>query len=187
MRTLATTRSFCTATFLSLTLLLSPSSRADDGASAAQTPSDDARLDLYFSGYAWHNRNTYTDRQLKKLNEKAWGGGIGRSTRDERGNEGSWYAIGIRDSNLRPQWMAGYAHQWIFPGKPGNGPELGLGLTALVIRRHDWHDGRPFPALLPVVSVGTRTARLVATYVPHVTDGKKRKGDVVLVMFKLSL
>lgn len=186
MHTLASTRSFCTATLLSLTLLAAPSSRAGEEAVDGQPSFDATRWDVYLSGYAWHNRHSYTDKQLKKLNEKAWGGGLGYSTRSERGNEQSWYAIGIRDSYNRPQWMAGYAYQWMFSAKPNEGLELGAGLSALLVRRHDWRDGRISPALLPVMSLGTRTGRLVATYVPRLSAAGK-KGDVLLVMFKLSL
>jgi palmitoyl transferase len=190
MRAFASSMSFGLATLLSLGLLSAPS-RADDisiAAPVSEAPptSADARWSVYVAGYAWHNRQSYSDKQLSKMNEKTWGGGVGRSTRDERGNESTWYAVGIRDSNRRPQWMAGYSYQWMFASKPDAGVEVGAGLTALVIRRHDWFHGRPFPAVLPVVSLGTHAAKLIATYVPHLSAPKK-KGDVVEVMIKFTL
>ena len=143
-----------------------------------------ARWNIYLSGYAWHDRDTYTAKQLNKMNENTWGGGIGRSMRNERGNDESIYIAGIRDSNERPQWMAGYTYQWVFPVV--NKYEASAGLTALLIRRHDWFDGRPFPALLPVASFGTRNAQLTATYVPHLSM-RKAKGNIVLLMLRMSL
>jgi palmitoyl transferase len=64
--------------------------------------------------------------------------------------------------------------------------EVGAGLTGLLIRRHDWYNGRPFPAILPVASVGTPNAQLVATYVPHLSM-RKAKGNIVLLMLRMSL
>lgn len=143
------------------------------------------RWDVYLSGYAYHDRDTYTEKQLRKMNETTVGGGIGRTLRNERGNDESIYAMGIRDSNNHPQWMAGYSYQWIFPVK-SKSFEIGAGLTALIISRHDWYNGRPFPALLPVASMGTRNARLLATYVPHLS-ARKAKGNILQVMLQLSM
>lgn len=147
--------------------------------------SDESRWDIYLSGYAYHDRDTYSKNQLRKLNETTWGGGLGRTLRNARGNDESLYVIGIRDSNDRPQWMAGYAYQWVFPVLSEK-VDIGVGVTGLVIRRHDWHGGRPFPALLPVASLGMSKAQLVATYVPRVST-HKTTGNVVLLMLKLSL
>ncbi len=38
--------------------------------------------DLYFSGYAWHNRAMYSREKINSFNELAWGGGYGRSIYD---------------------------------------------------------------------------------------------------------
>lgn len=141
-----------------------------------------AGWDLYLSGYAIHSRSTYDSKRLRKLNEKTWGAGLGRTWRDRRGNESSLYLMAIRDSRRQRQWMAGYAHQWLWPLKH-TGLEAGIGLTAGIIRRQDWFNGRPFPALLPVASVGTERARLVATYVPHIPRGKGQ-GNVLLLQLK---
>jgi palmitoyl transferase len=141
--------------------------------------------DVYLSGYAYHDRETYSRDQLRKMNENTWGGGLGRTRRTESGNDESFYVVGIRDSNQHPQWMAGYAYQWMFPVIRDKA-EVGVGLTALLIRRHDWFDGRPFPALLPVASIGSINAQLIATYVPHLSI-RKAKGNIILLMLKMSL
>ena len=185
------------ALVLSCTVPAALPCRADDVAAAApetvfySLKIDDeapktARWNVYLSGYSYHDRATYSQNQLRKMNEATWGGGLGRSTRTESGNEQSVYVMGIRDSNYRPQWMAGYAYEWMLPLKSDGGLELGAGLSALVIRRHDWYDGRPFPAVLPIMSIGSRSAQLLATYVPHLSS-RKKKGDILSLMLKLSM
>ncbi|MCS0630978.1 hypothetical protein NX786_16725 [Telluria mixta] len=198
MHTPATTRHYGIRALLLLTLATAISCRADDDvADPADEPlmrtlrlDEDTpkalRWDLYFSGYAYHDRATYSKAQLRKINEMTLGGGLGRSLRDERGNESAIFVLGIRDSNERPQWMAGYAYQWMFPLKSQGGLEYGIGLSALVIRRHDWHDGRPFPAVLPIASIGGRSAQLLATYVPRLAMFKK-KGNVLSLVLKFSM
>jgi len=145
----------------------------------------DLHWDIYISGYAYHDRETYTRKQLNKMNENTWGSGLGRTLRNGRGNDESIYAVLIRDSNNRPQWMAGYAYQWMFP-LVSKKLEGGVGLTGLLISRHDWYAGRPFPAILPVASIGTPKAQLVATYVPHLSL-RKSNGNIVLLMLRMSL
>lgn len=185
----------CAASFLCAGLVLSGTAQAGEELAMPENPfrsamsvegdaPGKARWDVYLSGYAWHDRDTYTQKQLNKMNENTWGGGIGRSLRNERGNDESVYLVGIRDSNERPQYMAGYAYQWVFPVVAQY--EASIGVTGLLIRRHDWFDGRPFPAVLPVFSVGTRKAQLTATYVPHLSM-RKAKGNIVLLMLKMSL
>jgi lipid IVA palmitoyltransferase len=66
-----------------------------------------------------------------------------------------------------------------------NGIEAGAGVTAAVIRRHDWYDGIPFPAVLPMASIGSRSVKLNAVYMPRISV-KKGKGDVVLLYLKLT-
>jgi palmitoyl transferase len=197
MRKFANVKFNWTTALVASFLVISLPCRADDAVAMADQaptgtprPGPDAatstRWDVYLSGYAYHGRGTYTEAQRRKLNETTWGGGLGRTFRNERGNDESWYLTGIRDSNKRPQWMAGYSYQWLLPLKSQDGPALGGGFTALLIRRHGWHDGRPFPAVLPVVSIGNRTAQLVATYVPHLS-GQKEKGNILMLVLKLSM
>jgi len=198
MRTSSVLRLFRNTAFVLLALPAATPSWAADGAidPANETFTKALRLDpdapkslrwdAYLSGYAYHDRDTYSKAQLRKMNETTWGGGLGRTYRNEKGDEESAYLMGIRDSNNRPQWMAGYSYQWMFGLKSKNNTQVGLGLTGLLVRRHDWYNGRPFPAILPVASIGNRTAQLVATYVPHLSD-RKKKGNILQVMLKLSM
>lgn len=138
--------------------------------------------DLYLSGYAHHSRETYGERRVKKLNEKAWGAGFGKTLRNEKGNDETLYLMALRDSHRNLQVMGGYAYQWIYPlGQ--SGLEAGAGITGLLIHREDWFGGVPFPAVLPVASFGTRDIKLMATYVPKLST-RKGKGDVLLLFLK---
>lgn len=142
----------------------------------------EGKWDIYLSGYAHHSRESYSHRRLRRLNEQAWGIGFGKTTRNPSGNDESLYAMAIRDSNENLQWSAGYSHQWVFP-LADTGLEVGAGLSALLISRKDWFDRVPFPAILPVFSIGTQHLKLTATYVPRIST-RKGKGDVTLVVLK---
>jgi palmitoyl transferase len=141
---------------------------------------EQGRWDLYLSGYAHHNRNSYSEKSLRKLNEKAWGAGIGKTLRNGHGNDESLYFIGLRDSRRHAQFMAGYAYQWVHGFGADSGLEMGAGLTAAIIRRQGVLGGKPFPAILPVASIGTQSAKLMVTFIPHVAI-RNNKGNVVLL------
>ncbi|MFC0253163.1 hypothetical protein [Massilia consociata] len=191
------TRIFCCAAAFAASLLAMPATAHANGIAAPDNPfaglfaeaanaPKNVQWDVYMTGYAHHGRSTYTGKQISKMNEQTLGAGLGRTLRDKRGNDESLYVIGMRDSHERAQWMAGYAYQWIFPVKHTS-MEVGMGFSALMIRRHDWHGGRPFPAVLPVASIGKRDAQLLATYVPRISNNSKTKGDILLVMLKMAL
>jgi palmitoyl transferase len=146
---------------------------------------DQGSTDLYLSGYARHGRNTYTRERLEELNENAWGVGIGRRLRNGRGNDEIVYALGISDSHYKPQLMAGYAHEWIYP-VGASGLELGVGYTAMLMSRQDYFGGFPFPIALPVGSIGTRDIKLRASYVPRLSQNKGN-GDVLLLFVSMGI
>jgi hypothetical protein len=146
---------------------------------------DQGSTDLYLSGYARHGRSTYTKERLEELNENAWGVGIGRRLRNAHGNDEIVYALGISDSHFKPQLMAGYAHEWIYP-MGGSGLELGVGYTAMLMSRQDYFSGFPFPIALPVGSIGTRDIKLRASYVPRLSQNKGN-GDVLLLFVSMGI
>nr|WP_236844297.1 lipid IV(A) palmitoyltransferase PagP [Bordetella sp. 02P26C-1] len=120
--------------------------------------------DLYMSGWAWHNRSTYSAKKIRSFNETAWGGGYGRSIYDQDGDWQGLYAMAFLDSHRNVQPIAGYGflklahlpHNW----------RLGAGYTVFLTARKDIFSYIPFPGVLPLVSVGYRDAALYATYIP---------------------
>jgi palmitoyl transferase len=71
-------------------------------------------IELYLTGYAWHNRYTYSADRIKTYNENAWGGGLGKSFLDEKGNRHDLYAFAFLESHKKVEPIAGYAYLKVF-------------------------------------------------------------------------
>jgi hypothetical protein len=145
---------------------------------------DKGELSLMLSGYARHGRHTYTAQRISELNELAWGLGFSKTIRDEKDNEEFIYGLAISDSHFKPQLMAGYAYQWMKP--LGGQYEAGLGVTGLLFSRTDYFGGIPFPGVVPVMSIGTRSAKLMGAYIPRISRNKGN-GDVLLMFVRFEL
>jgi hypothetical protein len=146
------------------------------------TVANDGTDAVYLSGWAHHGRDTYSLQQLNQLNEKSWGGGYGRTYRNASGNDESLFLMGISDSHKQPQFMGGYAYEWVYP-IADTGLEAGLGYTAMLMSRQDYFNGVPFPIALPLASVGTKSTKLMASYVPRLSQNKGN-GDVLFVFLR---
>lgn len=131
--------------------------------------------DLYVTGYSRHNRSMYSAEKIRSFNEKAWGGGWGRSIYDEDGDWQGLYAIAFLDSHSKVEPMAGYGFLKI--GKLSDNFRLGAGYTVFLTARHDIMSYVPFPGILPLVGAGYKDAMLYATYIP----GGKGNGNVLFV------
>lgn len=140
---------------------------------------------IYLSGVAHHGRSTYTREKLNELNEHAWGLGYGKTLRNESGNDESLYAFVLKDSHRHPQWMAGYAHEWVFPVAK-TGLEVGIGGTAMLISRQDYLHSVPFPVPLPLASIGTQKGKIMFAYVPRL-GSNKNNGDVLLIFGRIEM
>ncbi len=141
----------------------------------------DGTNDLYFSGYAWHNRYVYSPEKIDKYNELAWGGGLGKGYFDEKGNWQGLYAFAFLDSHKNVEPVAGYAYLKVFPL-----PEQlkgGVGYTILVTGRPDLNKGIPFPGVLPLAFLFYKKATLAATYIP----GFNNNGNVLYLFAKYTL
>ena len=102
------------------------------------------KWDGYFSGYAKH----FSKPADGRINPHIWGGGFGKTLRNEKGDDESLFVIITQDSNWHKQYLAGYSYQWI--RKLGSsGLELGGGYAVFIMRRMDIASGTPFPFILP--------------------------------------
>ena len=137
--------------------------------------------DIYLSGYAWHNRFTYTSKKTHTYNELAWGGGLGKSLFDEKGNWHSIAVIAFLDSHNNIEPVAGYTYLKI--SDLSSSFKIGGGYTLLVTARPDLFNGYPFPGILPWVSLFYRRAALSATYIP----GSKNSGNVLYIVGRIFL
>ena len=140
----------------------------------------EGNTDLYISGYAWHNRYIYPPEKIRRYNENAWGGGLGKSLFDENGNLHGLYAIGFLDSHSHVEPVVGYAYQKVI----GIYKELktGIGFSVLVTSRVDINHNIPFPGAVPWASIFFKKVTLAAAYIP----GNSKNGNVLYVVGKYS-
>lgn len=134
--------------------------------------------ELYFSGYAWHNRYTYSREKIQSYNEKAWGGGLGKAFFDEQGNWHGVFSYAFLDSHKSVQPVAGYAYLKVKTIKTHF--KAGLGYTVLITGRPDLNKGIPFPGALPWASLFYKKASVAITYIP----GFNHNGNVLYVLAK---
>lgn len=132
----------------------------------------------YFTGYAWHNRYTYSPEKIRTYNETAWGGGIGKGLFDEKGNWHGLYAITFLDSHRNVEPAAGYAYMWV--NTLHNQLKGGVGYSILVTARPDINNNIPFPGLLPWASLFYKKITIGATYIP----GSSTNGNVLFILGK---
>ncbi|MCA0402417.1 MAG: lipid IV(A) palmitoyltransferase PagP [Proteobacteria bacterium] len=134
--------------------------------------------EAYFSGYAWHNRFTYSKAKIKSYNELAWGGGLGKGFYDEDGDWHGLYVLAFLDSHKKVEPSVGYAFQKI--AHISDNLRLGLGYTFIVTSRSDILNNIPFPGVLPWISLNYEKVTLGATYIP----GAKGAGNVLYILGK---
>ncbi|HEX6138795.1 MAG TPA: peptide ABC transporter permease, partial [Casimicrobiaceae bacterium] len=112
---------------------------------------------------------TWTAERRAELNSNAWGGGLIRTTEDEKGDSRSVFILVFKDSHSHAEWNIGYEHSTYWG--PRSGVQPGLGYTAAIVQRPDIASGFPFPVLLPLASLRYREATLFATYIPTLNGG----------------
>ncbi len=137
--------------------------------------------EFYFSGYAWHNRYTYSPARIKTYNELAWGGGLGKGLYDEEGDWHGLYAIAFLDSHKNVEPAIGYSFLKIATLSPHL--RLGAGYSVLLTARPDILHNIPFPGVLPWVTLIYHQASLAATYIP----GSHNTGNVLFILGKWTL
>ena len=111
--------------------------------------------DLYISGYSWHNRSMYSAEKIRSFNERAWGGGYGRSIYDEDGDWQGLYGMAFLDSHSKVQPIAGYGFLKI--GRVSENFRLGAGYTVFLTSRQDIMHYIPSPACCRWSRPATRT------------------------------
>lgn len=124
----------------------------------------DGNNELYVSGYAWHNRYTYSPEKIKSYNEAAWGGGYSRGYVTENGDYHALAAFAFLDSHKNIEPVVGYLYlKKIFLKNDFKGS---LGLAPFLTARPDIFKGRPFPGLMPIAALSYKKVTLQATYIP---------------------
>ena len=139
---------------------------------------NEGNTDLFFSGYAWHNRYTYSQKRLrrKRYNEWAWGGGLGKGLVDEKGNWHGLFAFAFLDSHKNVEPVIGYAHLYL--ASLNKDFKVGLGYSILVTARPDIFYNIPFPGAVPWAGIFIKNVSVKAAYIP----GTSKNGNVLYVI-----
>ena len=127
---------------------------------------NEGHQDLYISGYVWHMPYKWSAERRSSFNNNAWGLGYGRTLTDDRDNQRMLFGIVAADSYERPMYMAGYA--WLARWPLAGEVRISAGYSALLVRHESTADF-PVPAVVPLVSIGSNSAALYATFVSGMT------------------
>ena len=139
---------------------------------------------LYLSGYAYHDRGTYSKEKIEGFNETAWGAGFGRTLLDANGNSNSLFALAFLDSHEDVEAQVGYAREWRW--RPSPDTAVGAGFVAMLVSRSDILNHFPFPAILPLASVEVHRVALMASYIPKL-GGEGGNGNVLYLFGRINL
>ena len=139
--------------------------------------------DLYLTGYAYHDRNTYTPEKIASFNENAWGGGFGTSKTNDRGDLFGWYAMAFKDSHN--EWTKAVGWHWATYWPAQSKYAVGLGYTAFLGSRPDIYGGIPFPGILPIATIKLSRVEVVGTYIPKVSQKTTGNGNVGFVFMRI--
>ena len=105
-------------------------------------------------------------------------------------------ANGFQDSNETMSYMAGGGlHRNLFATDRLRGFYVDAGLNAFFMTREDVDDGRPFPGILPSLTVGNRYLGLNLTYLPKQAVEKftatrmqdQSTSGIIFLQFKFSM
>lgn len=158
---------------------------AEDTANYARRIIDEGDNILYLSGYAYHDRGTYSAAKIEGFNEAAWGAGFGRTLIDDKGNSDSLFALAFLDSHSDVQAQVGYAREWRW--QFAEHAAVGGGFVAMLVTRSDMFSNMPFPVVLPLVSVEVKGVALMATYIPKLSPGDGANGNVLYLFGRINL
>ncbi|EAM7071031.1 lipid IV(A) palmitoyltransferase PagP [Salmonella enterica] len=160
-------------------LVIPPVSAADKGwfntftDNVAETWRQPEHYDLYVPAITWHARFAYDKEKTDRYNERPWGVGFGQSRWDDQGNWHGLYMMAFKDSFNKWEPIGGYGWEKTWRPLEDDNFRLGLGFTAGVTARDNWHY-IPIPVLLPLASIGYGPATFQMTYIP----GSYNNGNV---------
>lgn len=154
------------------------------------SPAVAGNFNAVLNGKSYHFNSTYD------WNENNYGIGL----EYEFSTDTAWKKIamanGFRDSNNKMSYMAGVGlHRRLFETDRFSGFNVYAGVSAFVMTRDDVNDNRPFPGILPSVSVGNRNIGVNLMYIPRKALQKMVQADMIdptisgilFVQFKVSL
>jgi len=148
------------------------------------------KFSAVLNGKSYHFNSTYD------WNDKNFGLGIEHEFDSKSAWRTTVMANGFRDSTDKMSYMAGAGlHRRIFETERLSGFYVYAGLNAFVMTRDDVGDSKPFPGILPSVSIGNEKIGLNLTYLPRQAVEATTQSEIVdptisgilFVQFKISL
>lgn len=117
---------------------------------------------LVINGRSYHLGSSYD------WNENNIGAGIEYQFKQRSAWRKIAMANGFRDSNNAMSYMAGFGlHRRLYETDKMAGFHVYAGLNAFVMTREDANGSRPFPGVLPSLTIGNRRFGMNLTYLPR--------------------
>ena len=148
------------------------------------------KLSVVVNGISYHVDSSYD------WNEANYGLGV----EYQFSSQSRWKTVtmvnGFRDSNDEMSYMAGAGlHRRLVESERLAGFYLDVGLNAFLMTRKDVNDNRPFPGVLPSLTMGNRHMGINLTYLPKKAVQDVLKADmtdptisgIVFMQFKVSI
>lgn len=120
-------------------------------------------------GFVFNGKAIHIDPK-KELNEANWGFGFEYNYTERNGWVPFLTTSGFKDSNENMSYYTGGGIKKRFMLSSGaRSAYVDVGGIAFMMTRENYHDNRPFPGVLPVLSVGMNKLALNITYVPDIS------------------
>ena len=123
---------------------------------------EDGDTDIYLSGRYWHTPWGFSEEDRAKYDDWGLGGGYGRSLLDERGNQRLLYAMAVQDSFEKPMYLIGYG--WLARWSICGNLNIAAGYSLVLLSNDTASDYIPFPAPVPLASIGDEKISLFCTF-----------------------
>ena len=137
-------------------------------------PAQAGRFNAVVNGKSYHFNSTYD------WNENNLGLGIEHEFDSTSAWRTTVMANGFRDSTDNMSYMAGAGlHRRLFETEQLSGFYISAGLHAFVMTRDDVDDSKPFPGILPSVSIGNDKVGFNLTYLPRVAVEKTTNSNII--------
>jgi antimicrobial peptide resistance and lipid A acylation protein PagP len=154
------------------------------------SPAFAGKFNAVLNGKSYHFNSTYD------WNNNNFGLGIEHEFDSQSAWRTTVMANGFRDSTDNMSYMAGAGlHRRLFETEQLSGFYISAGLNAFVMTRDDVDSSKPFPGILPSVSIGNEKIGFNLTYLPRQAVEVTTQSQIVdptisgilFVQFKVSL
>lgn len=169
-------------------LLTRVSKKLEEARNHLQMIYEQGQARLILSGYAYHDRGTYTPEKLAELNERAWGIGLERVIINKNGNRESVFAMIFLDSHSDPQPAVGY--NWQAGFRVTKSVVAYIGASAGLTMRSDMMINDkvpvPIPYIFPTAGLSIGKLDIQSVLIPQLGGGINN-GNVLFIFASVPL